>query len=91
MGDCVGDFEIGKIIDDATTIEVKVESYTLSAIKDFVHTMATMLAAQYVFNVVYASKIFGAMYFMQGIVDETKCPSKELTLFSKLVKTNTIQ
>lgn len=27
MGDCDGNFEIGKIIDDATTIEVKVESY----------------------------------------------------------------
>ena len=31
MGDCDGNFEIGKIIDDATTIKVKVESYTLSA------------------------------------------------------------
>ena len=95
MGDCDGDFEIGKIIDDATTIEVKVESYTLSATKDFVHAMATMLAAHYVFSVAYASENFGAMYFMQkyllGIDDETKCPSKVLTLFSKLVKTNTIQ
>ena len=26
MGDCDGNFEIGKIIDDATAIEVKVES-----------------------------------------------------------------
>ena len=95
MGDCNGNFEIGKIIDDATKIEVKVESYTLSATKDFVHAMATMQAAHYVFNVEYASKTFGAMYFMQkyllGIDDETKCPSKVLTLFSKLVKTNTIQ
>ena len=93
IGDCDGNFEIGKIIDDATTIEV--ESYTLSATKDFVHAMATMPAAHYVFNVAYASKAFGAMYFMRkyllGIDDETKCPSKMLTLFSKLVKTNTIQ
>ena len=92
---CDGNFEIGKIIDDATTIEVKVESYTLSATKDFVHAMATMLAAHYVFNVAYASKTFGAMYFMQkyllGIDDETKCPSKVLILFSKLVKTNIMQ
>ena len=65
MEDCDGIFEIGKIIDDATTIEVKVESYTLSATKDFVHAMATMLAARYVFNVAYASKILGAIYFMQ--------------------------
>ena len=95
MGDCNRNFEIGKIMDEATTIEVKVESYTLSATKDFIHAMATMLAAHYVFNVAYASKTFGAMYFMQkyllGIDDETKCPSKVLTLFSKLVKTNTIQ
>ena len=35
MGDWDGNFEIGKIIDDATTVEVKVESYTLSATKDF--------------------------------------------------------
>ena len=93
MGDCDGNFDIGKIIDDATTIEVKVEMYTLST-KDFIHAMATVLAAHYVFNVTYASKTFGAMYFMQkyllGIDDETKCPSKVLT-FSKLVKTNTIQ
>ena len=95
MGDCDGKFEIGKIISDATTIEVKVKSYTLSATKDFVHAMATMLAAHCVFNVAYASKTFGAMYFLQkyllGIDDETKCPSKVLTLFSKLVKTNAIQ
>ena len=57
MGDCHGNFEIDKIIDDATTIEVKVESYTLSATKDFIHAMATMLAAHYVFNVAYASKL----------------------------------
>ena len=54
--------------------------------------MATMLAAHYVFYVAYALKIFGAMYFMQkyflGIDDETKCPRKVLTLFSKLVNTN---
>ena len=94
MGDCDRNFEIGKVIDDATTIEVKVESYTLSATKDFVHAMATVIAAHYVFNVAYALKTFGAMHFMQkyllGIDDETKCPSKVLT-FSKLVKTNTIQ
>ena len=94
MGDCDGNFEIGKI-DDATTIEVKVESYTLSATKDFIHATTAMLAAHYLFNVAYASKTFGAMYFMQtyllGIDDETKCPSKVLTLFSKLVKINTIQ
>ena len=76
MGDCDGNFEIGKITDDATAIEVKAASYTLSAAKDFVHAMATMLPAQYVFNVAYASKTFGAMYFMQkyllGIDDETK-------------------
>ena len=53
MGDCNGNFEIGKIIDDATTIEVKVESYILSATKDFIHAMATILAAHYVFNVAY--------------------------------------
>ena len=95
MGDCDGNFEIGKIINDATTIKVKVESYTLSATKDFIHTMATMLAANYVFNVAYASKTFGAMYFMQryllGIDDETKCRSKVLTSFSKIFKTSTIQ
>ena len=95
MGDCDRNFEIGKVIDDATTIEVKVELYTLSATKDFIHAMATVLAAHYVFNVAYALKTFGAMHFMQkyllGIDDETKCPSKVLTLFSKLVKTNTIQ
>ena len=82
MGDCVGNIEIGKIIDDATTIEMKVESYTLSETKDFIHAMATMLAAHYVFNVVYASKTVGAIYFMQKwrnetVDDETKCPSKE--------------
>ena len=74
---------------------MKVESHTLSVTKDFIHTMATMLAAHYVFNVAYASKTFGTMYFTQmyllGIDDETKCPSKFLTFFSKLVKTNTIQ
>ena len=95
MGDCDENFEIGKIIDDTTTIEVKVESYTLSVTKDFIHAMATMLAAHYVFSVAYASKPFGPMYFIQkyllGIDDETKCPSKVLKLFSKLVKTNTIQ
>ena len=95
MGDCNRNFEIGKIMDEATTIEVKVESYTLSATKDFIHATTAMLAAHYLFNVAYASKTFGAMYFMQtyllGIDDETKCPSKVLTLFSKLVKINTIQ
>ena len=95
MGDCDGNFEISKIIDDTTTIEVKFESYTLSSTKDFIHAMATMLAAHYVFNFAYASKTFGAMYFMQkyflGIDDEMKCPSKVLTLFSKLVKTSAIQ
>ena len=90
-----GNFEIDKFIDDATSIEMKVESYTLSASKDFVRAIATILAAHYVFNVAYASKSFGAMYFMQKylleIDDDTKCPSKVLTLFSELVKTNTIQ
>ena len=57
--------------------------------------MATMLAAHYVFNVSYESRTFDPMYLMQryllGIDDETKCPSKVLTLFSKPVITNTIQ
>ena len=61
-------------------IEVKAESYTLSATKDFVHAMPTMLAAQYVFNVAYASKTFGAMYFMQkyllGIDDKQNNQAK---------------
>ena len=78
MGDCDGNFEIGKIIDDATTIEVKVELYTLSATKNFVHAMATMQVAHYEFNVAYASKTFGRIYFMQkyllGIENETKFP-----------------
>ena len=95
VGDCDGNFEIGKISGDSTTIEVKVKWYALCATKDFIHAMATMLAAHYVFNVAYALKTFGAMYFMQkyllGIDNETKCPSKVLTLFLKLVKTNTIQ
>ena len=71
------------------------ESYTLSVTKDFIHAMATILAAHYVFKFAYASKPFDAMYFIQkyllGIDDETKCPSKVLKLFSKLVKTNAIQ
>ena len=95
MGDCNENFEISKIIDDATTIEVKAESYILSGTKDFILAMATMVAAHYIFNFAYASKTFGAMYFMQkyllGIDDETKCPCKVLILLSKLVKTNTIQ
>ena len=53
MGNCHENFEIRKIIDNATTIKVKVESYTSSATKDFNHTMATMLAAHYVFNFWY--------------------------------------
>ena len=74
MGDCDGNFEIGKIIDDATTIEVKVESYTLRTTRDLVHAMATMLAAHYVFNVAYASKTFGAMYFIQKyLLTKAKC------------------
>ena len=126
MGDCDGNFEIGKINDDATTIKVKVESYTLSATRDFIHAMARggsraaaismmerfmiivngwklltiitkrsildvaaaldpplmaiILAAHYAFNVAYASKAFGAMYFMQKYLlevdDEIKSPSK---------------
>ena len=60
-----GSFEIGKIIGDATTTEVKVESYTLNTTKNFIHAMATMLAAHYAFNVAYASKIFVAIYFIQ--------------------------
>ena len=40
MEDCEGYFEIGKTIDDATAIEMKVKSYTLSVTKDFIHTMA---------------------------------------------------
>ena len=31
MGDCDGNFEISKIIDDVTTIDLKVESHILSA------------------------------------------------------------
>ena len=42
MGDSDGNIDIGKIIDDATRIEVKVESYTLSATKNFVLAVATM-------------------------------------------------
>ena len=95
MGDCNGNFEISKIIDDATAIEVKVESYTLSATQYLIHLMAAMLAAHCVFNVASASKTFCEMYFMQKyllrIDDKTKCPSKVLTLFSKLIKTNAIQ
>ena len=64
MGDCDGNFEIGKIIDDATTIEVKVESYILSATKDFIHAMATILAAHYVFNVAYQP--FSLGFFSDG-------------------------
>ena len=59
MGNCHENFEIGKIIDNATTIKVKVESYTLSATKDFIYTMATMLAAHYVFNYRASGEIFG--------------------------------
>ena len=46
IGDCGGNFENGKVIDGAATLEMKVESYTLSAAKDFIHAMATMIAAQ---------------------------------------------
>ena len=95
MGDCDGNFKIGKVIEDATTIEVKMESYTLSTAKNFIHARATTLAAHYVFNAACTSKTFGAMYFMQnyvlGIDDEIKSPSKVLTLFSKLVETNATQ
>ena len=48
MENCAGNFEIKKVIDDATTIEVKVESYTLSTTKYFIHAMATMLVSCYV-------------------------------------------
>ena len=44
--DCDGNFETGKIIDGAAALEMKIESYTLSAAKDFIHAMATMIAAQ---------------------------------------------
>ena len=95
MGHCNGNFKISKTI-DTTTIEVKVKSCTLSEAKDFILAMPVMLEAHYIFNFAYASsKTFGAMYFMQkyllGIDDQTKCPSKESTLFLKLVKTNSIQ
>ena len=57
--------------------------------------MVTMLAAHYIFNVSYASKTFGAIYSMQKylveIGDGAKRLSKVLILYSKLVKTNTIQ
>ena len=45
--------------------EVLAESSTLSVTKEFIHAVATMLGAHYVFNVAYASKTFGAMYYMQ--------------------------
>ena len=45
MGDSNLNFEIVKIVDDVTTIEVKVDSFTLSATKDFIQAMAAMLAA----------------------------------------------
>ena len=45
------------------TIKVKVESYTSSATKDFNHTMATMLAAHYVFNFWY--NVFYARVFVR--------------------------
>ena len=47
MGGCDGNFEMSKVIDDATTIEVKVESYTLSTTKDSMHAMTTMIVAMY--------------------------------------------
>ena len=57
--------------------------------------MAIILAVHYAFNVAYASKAFGAMHFMQKYLlevdDEIKSPSKVLTVFSKVVKVNTIQ
>ena len=39
MGDCDGNFKIGKVIEDATTIEVKMDSYTLSTAKNFIHSV----------------------------------------------------
>ena len=45
---CDRNFEIRKVIDDATTIEVKAESYTLSTTKDFIHALAIMLVSYYV-------------------------------------------
>ena len=48
MENCDGNFEIKKVMDGATTIEVKVESHTLSTTKDFILAMATMLVSYYV-------------------------------------------
>lgn len=65
--------------DETSKFDIKVESFTLSTTKDFIHAMGTMLPAHYVFNATYAWKAFGAIYFMQknsfGIGDETECPT----------------
>ena len=47
MGGCDENFEMSKVTDDVTIIEVKVESYTLSTTKDSIHAMTTMIAAMY--------------------------------------------
>ena len=90
-----GNFAIGKIIEDTAIFEVKVELYILSTTKYSIHKMVTMLARHYIFNVSYASKTFVGIYFIQKylleIGDGAKRPSKVLILYSKLVKTNTIQ
>ena len=85
-----GNFETDKVKDNATTFEVKVESYTLITTKNFIHAVAIILTVHIVFNIVYALKNFGGMSFMQkyllDIDDETNIQSKVLALFSGLIK-----
>lgn len=86
-----GNFETDKVKDNATTFEVKVESYTLITTKNFIHAVAIILTVHIVFNIAYALKNFGGMSFMQkyllDIDDETNIQSKVLALFSELIKT----
>lgn len=53
-----GNFETDKVKDNATTFEVKVDSYTLITTKNFIHTVAMILTVHIVFNIAYALKIF---------------------------------
>lgn len=53
-----GNFETDKVKDNATTFEVKVDSYTLITTKNFIHAVAMILTVHIVFNITYALKIF---------------------------------
>ena len=79
FGDYNGNFAVSKIIDDTTIFEVKVELYILSTTKYFIYKMVTMLVAHYIFNVSYASKTFGAIYFMQKYLLEIGDGAKRLS------------